>query len=172
VPEVLACLVDAGATQLSKPVADQMAAGLTCGAPWPTTTLLRREDYCITAPTLPPTTQPTTPTTVSPPAVGGAGPRPPATRPEPLRVALTENPVVCNGQRRPFGVLSNAFPGEQVSFSSPTISLLLPGTADGTGQLTIHWRCDPADAGNVWSLTAKGDSSGRTVTFVFGGSPG
>ena len=69
-------------------------------------------------------------------------------------------------------MISNAFPGEQVSFSSPTISLLLPGTADGSGQLTIHWRCDPADAANVWSLTATGVSSGRTVSFVFGGTAG
>ena len=61
-PSVLACLVDGGVTQLSKPVADEIAAGLTCGAPWPTTNLLRREDYCVTAPTLPSvTTQPPRP---------------------------------------------------------------------------------------------------------------
>ena len=85
---------------------------------------------------------------------------------------LSENPVVCNGQRRAFGVVSNAFPGEQVDFSSPTISLLLPGTADASGQVTIHWRCDPENASNVWSLTATGESSGRTVTFTFGGAAG
>jgi hypothetical protein len=178
VPQVLACLTDAGVTQLSKPVADAMAAGLTCGAPWPSTNLLRREDYCITAPTIPnvtTTTQPAqaTPPTVAPGGNGGGAPGPtPTTRPEPLRVSLSENPVLCTGQRRPFGVIANAFPGEQVEFTSPTISMFLPGTADGSGQLTIYWRCDATNASNVWSLTATGQSSGRTVTFTFGGTAG
>lgn len=180
VPQVLACLADAGVTQLSKPVADEMAAGLTCGAPWPATSLLRREDYCITAPTIPNATTtsstppaPVTPTTAPASSGGGGSVGPtPTTRPEPLRVSLSENPVLCTGQRRPFGVISNAFPGEQVEFTSPTISMFLPGTADGSGQLTIYWRCDPANASNVWSLTATGTSSGRTVTFTFGGATG
>jgi hypothetical protein len=175
----LACLGNAGVIALSSPVTTQLAQALGCGAPWPPTTLLRREDFCLSAPSEPSrTTQPSAPATTAapsvtaPPSTTPPSPSPPnaAVRPEALQVVLTEEPVICNGARREFGYIANALPGEEVTFAIPTTNrALLPGTADSAGKVYIHWLCDPGDASSSWSLRATGVSSGRTVTFYFHG---
>ena len=56
-----------------------------------------------------------------------------------------------------------ASPGEQITFTSPQLGTLLPGTANGSGVLSIRWQCNPNEAGTSWTVTARGSSSGRTV---------
>jgi hypothetical protein len=87
-----------------------------------------------------------------------------------LSVALNENPFVCTGERRAFGRISGAIPGETVAFSEAAIGGLQSGTADGSGAVTIHWRCNRENAGQGWTVTATGVSSGRSVTFSFAGA--
>jgi hypothetical protein len=87
-------------------------------------------------------------------------------------VRLTEDPVHCDGTRRSFGVVSGAVPGEAITFSSPGIGNLRPGVADSQGAVTIHWVCESVHVGWTWTMTATGQTSGRSVTFEFhGGSP-
>jgi hypothetical protein len=89
--------------------------------------------------------------------------------PNQLRVTVTEDPFVCDGETREFALLGGAEPNESVSFSSPQASGLRSGQADALGDLPIRWQCDPAQAGTTWELTATGDTSGKSVTFIFAG---
>lgn len=84
----------------------------------------------------------------------------------PMRVSFIENPFVCDGQTRNLGTISGARSGERITFSSPTLGSLIPGTANNTGALTMIWTCDPQGAGASHTVTARGERSGRTVTFV------
>ncbi|SHI29403.1 hypothetical protein SAMN02745244_00004 [Tessaracoccus bendigoensis DSM 12906] len=70
----------------------------------------------------------------------------------------------CDGQARSFGRLSGATPGAWITFSSPDVGGLLPGTADWSGGLSMSWQCDPVDAGSTWQVTAT-TSEGNQVTF-------
>ncbi|MBK8078173.1 MAG: hypothetical protein IPK24_22115 [Kineosporiaceae bacterium] len=86
----------------------------------------------------------------------------------PLSVSLSENPFRCDGGTRALGTLSGAAPGERITFSSPEVSNLSPGTASASGTLPLRWQCDPGDVGTTWHVTATGQSSGRRVTFSVG----
>lgn len=90
--------------------------------------------------------------------------------PDQLQYTITEEPFICDGGTRQFAELRGAAPNEQVEFSSPQSSGLLPGTADANGVLPIRWQCDPEQAGTTWELTATGVTSGKTVTFIFAGA--
>ena len=90
--------------------------------------------------------------------------------PNALQVVLTEEPFICDGGTRQFAQLSGAAPSEQIAFTSPQSSGISPGTADGDGVLPIRWNCSPDQAGTVWELTATGQTSGKTVTFIFAGA--
>ena len=92
--------------------------------------------------------------------------------PEPsatLSVSLTENPFVCDNGVRQFGTVSGAAAGERIDFASPGLGLL-PGTADGNGNLNIRWQCGPSEAGMSWTVSATGSSSGRTGSFTVTGA--
>ncbi len=86
-----------------------------------------------------------------------------------LRVTVAEDPFVCDGGTREFALIGNADPNENVAFASPQASGLRTGTADANGELPIRWQCDPEQAGTTWQLTATGETSGRTATFLFAG---
>lgn len=86
-----------------------------------------------------------------------------------LTVTVAEEPFVCDGQSRAFATIGNLVPNEFVDFSSPDAANLRQGQANNDGLLPIRWQCDPEDDGRVWSLTATGRSSGRTVTLVITG---
>ena len=92
-----------------------------------------------------------------------------AANPKSLDVSFSENPFACDNQRRPFGSVFNASPGETVTFVADGIGDLLPGTADNSGRVTINWRCQAWHVDTTWKLTATGQTSGRTVTFSFSG---
>ena len=86
-----------------------------------------------------------------------------------LGVSFSENPYRCDNGVRPFGTITGAARGERINFTSPGLSLL-SGTANGAGNLTIQWQCTPSEAGRSWSVTARGATSGRTVTFSVTGA--
>ena len=86
-----------------------------------------------------------------------------------LGVVFTENPFRCDGQGRGFGRITGALPGETVSFWSAQVADLSAGAADAAGELPIRWLCDPQEAGQNWELTATGNTSGRTLTFIVTG---
>ena len=93
-------------------------------------------------------------------------------QPSPLTFVLSENPFLCDGSSHRLGTLTGAAGGERITFSSPQVGGLLPGTANGSGELALIWQCNPGDAGQSWSVTANGQSSGRSGTFsVTGTSP-
>jgi pimeloyl-ACP methyl ester carboxylesterase len=88
-----------------------------------------------------------------------------------LSVSFTENPFTCDGGLRTFGTISGATPGETITFTSSPPLTLASGAANSSGQLAIKWQCTPAEV-QTWSVTARGASSGRTVTFsVVGKAP-
>jgi hypothetical protein len=122
----------------------------------------------------PPITQPNVPTVAQPaPQPNPAEPKPapqpnPAPAP-PLSAQLTEDPYTCDGGSRYMGTISGAVPGETIRFSSPTVSGLASGTADGNGNLRIRWQCQPSEGGQSWQVTATSDS-GRQVTFTIHGA--
>ena len=97
----------------------------------------------------------------------GSGPRPQPAGGT-LSVSFSENPFRCDGGVRALGTLSGAAAGERITFSSPEVSGLLPGTASASGTLPLRWQCDPGDVGTTWHVTATGQSSGRRVTFSVG----
>ena len=138
----------------------------------PSTAQLR--DPAVAAPTtagLPPTSVGTAaPRTSAPTSATTTAPRATTSPSGPLEVSLNENPFRCDGARRAFGTVSNASAGERVAFIASGIGELLPGTADGNGNVTIHWRCDANDAGSLWSITATGMASGRSASFDFKGA--
>lgn len=139
----------------------------------PSTAQLR--DPAVAAPAtagLPPTSVGTAAPRTSAPtsATTTTAPRATTSPSGPLEVSLNENPFRCDGARRAFGTVSNASAGERVAFIASGIGELLPGTADGNGNVTIHWRCDANDAGSLWSITATGMASGRSASFDFKGA--
>lgn len=109
----------------------------------------------------------------------GGGPDDPDEPDEPLQVALSENPFRCDGGLRTLGVLSNATAGERVSFWSPELGTLTPGTADDAGRVQLRWTCSPG-TNAIWRVDAVGVSSGRQTSFQVqgvsdqddGGGPG
>lgn len=86
-----------------------------------------------------------------------------------LAVSFTENPFTCDGGLRWFGEVSGAAAGERVTFASPELGSLAPGTASSGGTVAIRWQCNPNEAGQSWTVTAQGQSSGRSVTFTVSG---
>ncbi len=89
--------------------------------------------------------------------------------PNALQVSLADDSFLCDGETREFGQITGADPNEEVSFTSPQVESLRPGSADATGSLPIRWSCTPDQAGTTWELTATGVTSSRTVTFLFAG---
>lgn len=87
-----------------------------------------------------------------------------------LLIDVTEDPFVCDGGVRQFANLSGAIGGEEIVFTSPQSSGILPGTANPDGTLSIRWQCDPEQAGTTWDITATGSTSAKTVTFSFTGA--
>ena len=92
--------------------------------------------------------------------------------PEPATVRPLEDPIVCDGRRRPVAEVGGLDPGEYVDFSSPESGPLLEGRAN-RGTVTVHWVCDPGELegadSRVWTVTATGRESGRSVTFEITG---
>jgi LGFP repeat len=127
------------------------------GKSWPVTarsTSGRTVAFTITgrAPTPPPTT-----VAPPPPPVGGS-----------LAYVLTENPFVCNGTSHGFGKITGANPGETITFTAPGVSGLLNGAANAAGELNLIWQCNAGEG--PWQLTARGSSSGKTVTVPIVGT--
>jgi hypothetical protein len=89
--------------------------------------------------------------------------------PNALRVTVVEDPFICDGGTREFALIAGADPNEAVLFTSPQAGDLRSGQADASGELPIRWQCDPSQAGTTWELTATGEVSGRSVTFLFAG---
>ena len=89
--------------------------------------------------------------------------------PNQMRVTVAEDPFVCDSETREFALIAGADPNETIAFSSPQTEGLRSGTADANGELPIRWQCDPEQAGTTWELTAAGETSGRSVTFLFAG---
>lgn len=85
-----------------------------------------------------------------------------------VTISYTENPFVCDGSSRNFGTLRGFASGERVTFSSPQESGLLPGTATSGGSIAVRWQCFSGDVGTTWQITARGQSSGRSLTFNLG----
>ena len=90
--------------------------------------------------------------------------------PKTLSVALSENPFRCDGIKRVFGRVSGAIAGETVSLSESYNGPLVSGVADANGEFSVRWSCPPSSAGATWTITATGNSSGRTVRFSFTGA--
>ena len=85
-----------------------------------------------------------------------------------LSVSLTENPFTCDGGSRVFGTVSGALGGESISFTSSPSESISNVTANSSGVASMRWWCNPDEA-TTWSITARGVSSGRTVTFSLTG---
>lgn len=123
----------------------------------------------LTPPALPEQAAPTSPATPAPtPAPVTVAPPAPGT--QSLSIQFHENPYRCDGGTRVFATVSGLQPGEPVTFSSPQVPGLTPGTGDGNGNQKLIWYCSPEEAGLAWTITATGSWSGRSVTFdVVGG---
>ncbi len=90
--------------------------------------------------------------------------------PAELIVQVSEDPFGCDGTSRQFATIKNFAPLEVVTFAvSPANDPLRQGKADDDGQLLVRWKCDAADAGTEWNLTATGATSAKTVSFSFAG---
>jgi hypothetical protein len=113
-----------------------------------------------------PATQATTPVTQATTPVTQA--TAPNTPPGTLSVRLDENPFICDSTSHHLGMISGAQPGERIAFTSSTVPGLLPGTADGNGNLGLIWQCDPTQNGQSWSVNAT-SASGRTGSFTVTG---
>jgi hypothetical protein len=92
----------------------------------------------------------------------------------PLTFSVSENPFRCDGPPpREFATLHGAIAGEQIRVSSsPEVEVGGPqaATANGSGSLTLIWQCGPHKAGDTWTITATGQTSGRTGTFTITGA--
>ncbi len=86
-----------------------------------------------------------------------------------LTLNLFNEPVVCDGTTHRIGSIGNAFPGEQIIFTSPESNNIRPGTADDFGDLNVNWECEPNEAGSMWNINAAGAQSGRIGDFVVAG---
>ncbi len=78
-------------------------------------------------------------------------------------------PLVCDGTSQVVGRLENAEPDEPVDFAAAGVESLRQGQADGTGTLTVNWRCDPEESATTWTVQAAGQRSGRVATFEITG---
>jgi hypothetical protein len=89
-----------------------------------------------------------------------------------LTFSASENPFRCDGPPpREFATLHGADAGEQIIVSSsPEVGGPQTATADGSGSLKLVWECGPHKAGNTWTITATGQTSGRTGTFTITGA--
>lgn len=92
----------------------------------------------------------------------------------PVAQALTTNEpaytIPCDGATHSLGTLIAAWPGERVTFTSPEVGGLLPGTANGSGSIGLIWTCDATSIGFTWHVTAYGTSSGSTTSFTVTGT--
>lgn len=104
---------------------------------------------------------------------GAADPQGP-TAPPAVEASLSEDPFVCDGDRRPVAHLSNLLPGEFVDFSSPQAGNLREGRADGSGSLVVNWQCESDELGPdgsaAWDLTATGRESQLSATLRITGT--
>ncbi len=87
-----------------------------------------------------------------------------------LTIAVDEEPFACDGETRPFAVLSNFVSREFVDFTSPQATGLRQGQADRDGNLPVRWQCDADQVGTVWEVTATGATSGLELTFTITGA--
>lgn len=109
----------------------------------------------------------TTNATTAPPPTPGPGPAPA------LTFVLSQNPFLCDGTSHGAGTLFGAQAGELIAFASPTVGGLRSGTSNGAGQLSLIWQCTPSESGQSWTVTATGQTSGRTGAFtITGAAPG
>ncbi len=87
----------------------------------------------------------------------------------PVTIEIREDPFLCNGTTREVGVLRNFVPSEAVNFESTGTGPLRQGRADADGTLPVRWTCSPAQDGTVWEITATGETSGASISFVITG---
>lgn len=78
--------------------------------------------------------------------------------------------ITCDSATHALGSVTGARPGEGVTFTSPEVGGLLPGTADGSGSIRLIWTCDASEIGSTWHVTARGSASGTTTSFTVTGT--
>jgi hypothetical protein len=101
--------------------------------------------------------------------VTGAPAPPPVPAPS---ATLLEDPFLCDTYVRPVAELTGFESGEIVEFSSEDAADLLDSRADSSGKIQARWQCGPTDIGKVWTVTARGARSDRSLTLtITGGEP-
>lgn len=88
----------------------------------------------------------------------------------PLSLTVAEDPFVCNDQSRPFATIGNLLPNEFVDFTSPDADNLREGQANESGLLPIRWLCSADEIGQVWTITATGRASGKSIAVTITGA--
>lgn len=103
-------------------------------------------------------------------AVTLAGAATVAGAPAAIALSASDYTITCDSATHPLGSITGAQPGERVTFTSPEVGGLLPGTADGSGSIRLIWTCDASEVGSTWHVTARGGVSGMTTTFTVTGT--
>ena len=88
----------------------------------------------------------------------------------PLSLTVAEDPFICNGQSRQFATIGNLLPNEFVDFTSPDADNLREGQANDSGLLPIRWLCSADEIGQVWTITATGRTSGKSIAVTITGA--
>lgn len=83
-----------------------------------------------------------------------------------LRIAVPDEPFICDGTRKPIGDLTGAEPFENITFRSDEVDGISDGQADASGALRLHWRCDAGEAGTTWQVRVRGVESTKTGEFT------
>jgi hypothetical protein len=87
------------------------------------------------------------------------------------------NPAIpCDSELKPLklgvqrvGTVSGALPGETITFTQvlPKDVAYVPGSADANGKRDFWFSCFRGEGGKTITVTARGNITGRTVTFTF-----
>ncbi len=88
-----------------------------------------------------------------------------------MTVTPDQATIVCTGGYASIGRLTGASPSETLLFVSSPPTDFLPALTNSSGNYTVLWRCDPAEAGMVWSVQVTGARSNRSAVFTVQAAP-
>ena len=77
--------------------------------------------------------------------------------------------VICDGNRKIIGEISNAKPNEGLDFDAPDTPFVLAGEARADGTWPLYWKCQPAQGNREWTISVVGMESEKEVEFVVAG---
>lgn len=88
----------------------------------------------------------------------------------PLEIVYSNTTILCDGRLQDVGEIRGAEPGEVLGFESALPIDLADAVADEAGTRKVSWSCEPEESRLRWSITATGQSSGRSGDITFTGT--